>query len=228
MLRSFAKRLENQVQKSGAGCLNYPLQSRLFSSQNFDLDGYDNFDFRVKTKAQKKEPVLVSEKLIGSEKKSNLSEFLNRLKSSNQLKFQEDENALNIKKFKQMIYEEKNDQERLTESEFKQEIDRKYDQLSLAFSGLRSVDDRVGEADRYEDLTTNDMLMYLEISGVVNYLFRGELMSRELILTSSLSGVQRYLLDSTTQRWLSVKDSHFIDEFLLRELMGKTKGYLPI
>ena len=88
-----------------------------------------------------------------------------------------------------MIYEEKSPSEHLSEQEFMHEINRKFDLLDSAFSGLKNVDERVQASDRYEDLTTNDLLMYIEVTGIVNYLFRGELKSKELVLTSSLSGV---------------------------------------
>lgn len=70
--------------------------------------------------------------------------------------------------------------------------------------------------------------MYVDIEGVGNYLFRGEVSSMELIMNSSDSGVFRYVYDEQGDRWLCKKDGHLLDEILLRELMGKTKGYLAI
>ena len=198
--------------------LNQSLKQCFNANQdNFNLDEFDNFDYQPTKKFATKV------KAVSSESK-NAYDFLAKLKESNQTST----NKLDIKKFKHMIYNTNKDVQSLTKDEFISQIETKFNHVSKAFSQLKQVDDRVEHPDTYEDLATNDLIMYIQIEEVGNYLFRGELESRELLMNSSESGAYRYVYDKEGDRWLCKKDNHLLDEILLRELMGKTKGYLSI
>ena len=202
----------------------FPKIRYTFAGQNFNLEDYDNFDYKIPTQTQPKSTANPNL----SQEGQNAAEFLQKLKQSNSTTTQSQENVLDIKKFKHMIHNSGLKPEPMTEQEFTAAVEKKFNHVSKAFNALREADDRVQEPDQYTDLATNDVILYIDIEEVGNYLFRGELSSQDLIMNSSESGVFRYLYDAKGNRWVCKKDGHLLDEILLRELMGKTKSYLAI
>lgn len=165
MIRTFTQGLKSsKILSQGRKPINNltgQLQAKLLTksyplgycfSQNFNLDDYDNFAYKIPTQ----KPLLTKKQQNLSQEGQNAAEFLSKLKQSNKKEAVEQENVLNIKKFKHMIHNNKIKPMDMTVDQFNQLVMKKYSHLSKAFKQLQIADDRVQDTDQYEDLATND------------------------------------------------------------------------
>lgn len=97
--------------------------------------------------------------------------------------------------------------------------------LEFAFLEYQKVEPRVKVVDSYKDpdQPMNDIL-YVNIQGFGPYLFKSIQDQQVIQMTSPKSGVWKYYYDPTNDRWNNNKETHVIDEILLREITKECNG----
>lgn len=68
----------------------------------------------------------------------------------------------------------------------------------------------------------------INVKKVGIYVVAKEMETRQIGLTSPISGLFKYKYDPVSRYWISTKDSHILDELLIREFCHHSKGLLEI
>jgi frataxin-like iron-binding protein CyaY len=68
----------------------------------------------------------------------------------------------------------------------------------------------------------------INVKGVGIYIISKEVETRQISLTSPISGLFKYQYDPVSQYWVSTKDTHIMDDLLIREFCKHSKGLLEI
>ena len=68
----------------------------------------------------------------------------------------------------------------------------------------------------------------INIKKIGQYALKIDYESQTLSLVTPLSGIHTYKFDDTNQWWLSIKETHNIEEMLMREFSEFAKGYLRL
>ena len=68
----------------------------------------------------------------------------------------------------------------------------------------------------------------INVKGVGIYIIAKEVETRQISLTSPISGLFKYHYDPVSKYWVSKKDAHIMDELLTREFCKHSKGLLEI
>ena len=111
---------------------------------------------------------------------------------------------------------------------FAQSSSQKLNILQNAFNELKGDEPRVTSIESYYDDDGKDRILNIEIASLGNYTFKVIHSDQVLYLLSPISGVNKYCFDEGESRWVCNKDSHILDELLVRETIGNTKGYLKL
>jgi frataxin-like iron-binding protein CyaY len=114
----------------------------------------------------------------------------------------------------------------LTFNEYIKNSEKMMLKLRKAFEVLLSQDNNLSL-----DLGANQgnlNFLKVEVKSLGVYIISREFETKTLTVTSPISGLFKYKYDSKTNYWISVKDTHILDELLMREFCQHSKGYLNI
>jgi frataxin-like iron-binding protein CyaY len=113
--------------------------------------------------------------------------------------------------------------EEMSFNDFLNYSDKLINALHSGFQELKKYDENIKiEKD------PRNLHLKIIVNKVGSYIIVKELETRQIAMTSPLSGLFKYKYDPVSKYWISTKDSHILDELLVREFCKHSKGLLEI
>jgi frataxin-like iron-binding protein CyaY len=103
-------------------------------------------------------------------------------------------------------------------------------QSDIIINTLKSCFDEllVQNKDMTMNIDKNNNFISIDVKKVGTYIIAKELETKLIAVTSPMSGLFKYKYDPVSRFWISTKDSHIMDELLIREFCHHSKGLLII
>ena len=96
--------------------------------------------------------------------------------------------------------------------------------LDAAFREMKAYESRI-EVINFQPVVLD---LEVEIAGMGYYRFYANIKDSLLLLFSPLGGSFMYYYDTTEKAFYNTRDGHNMEEYLIRELLGKVNGYLNL
>ena len=110
-------------------------------------------------------------------------------------------------------------------NDYLRESDKIFSLLRHSFNELISQDSNIQiENDR----SGKNLYIKVNVRNVGTYIVAKEIETLQIALTSPLTGLFKYKYNPVSRYWISTKDSHIMDELLIREFCQHSKGLLII
>lgn len=108
--------------------------------------------------------------------------------------------------------------------EFNAAADKKLSRIYLALARLKEADPRLTHVGQ----SALNNAVFAEVEGLGTYRLWKDDLECFLYLFSPHTGNFTYYLNKPEDLWQNTKDEHVLDEYLVRELLKFTKGYLDL
>lgn len=109
-------------------------------------------------------------------------------------------------------------------AEFSQLAERKLTQILVAFDKLKEGDPRVTHVGK----SALNGTVFAELADLGTYRLWMDELESFLYMFSPHTGNFTYFYNKPEDLWINTKDEHILDEYLTRELLKFTKGYLDL
>jgi frataxin-like iron-binding protein CyaY len=109
-------------------------------------------------------------------------------------------------------------------------FDKYIEESNKLFEKLRLAFDQVCKADSKVSINPapSKFVFSVNVHKLGDYIIAKELETKLITLTSPVSGLFKYKFDEINKQWISIKDSHILNEILMREFCYHSKGLLII